>query len=180
MKPPEIENDSAPTRQLWRMVRKSRWINKSTDSLDHVKDAAQDFKLRAGEEYLSFFLISNEEEGREVAAALKAVQPVRCDSVDFMLFPQEFLTDAGISLVPKPCDDLPEILRSRHLGTAGPVHEPDELFIKRLLILDSVKIIRMKKLEIVVVAKRIVDKYPDFPNHLEDFWRPEVMREYEL
>ncbi len=178
-KPSENENEREPSSRLWRSVKKNRWVDKSPESPADVDSAAKDFKLRENEEYLSFFGVTSDEEGRKVAAAFKAVQPTRCDDVDFMLFPREFLTDAGITLIYKPLDGAPDILDRNHLGTVGPLHQPGDSFIKRLLVAESVKIIRMKKAEIVEVAKLLVEEYPDFRRHLGDDWRKHVLTDRE-
>ena len=73
-------------------MRKNRWEGKNPNSAQDVAEVDRDFKLRPEvDDYLSFFEVSNEEEGRQLAAVFKVVQPGRPDLVDFLLFPREFL-----------------------------------------------------------------------------------------
>lgn len=156
---------------LWRCIKKHKWDGKDPDSPNAVKEAGEDFRLRGGEPYLSFYEVADEQEGRRVAAAFKVTGHGKPDKIDFMLFARQSLSEAGIELEPRPDESLPDFLSVRHLGTRGPRHEPSDPFIKQLL-RDSTKLIcRMKEKEIVHVSKELIEEIPGFQNHLGEHWR---------
>ncbi len=159
---------------IWRKIRGNRWVGKSADCAADVDGAAQDFQLRERDDYLSFFVVSNRDDGRQVAAAFAMVGHGRPDRVDFLLFPREFLTDAGIDVTQKPLPGQHPFLSFRHWGTVGPRHEPDEEFIKRLLSKHSVEVIEMTKKEVVAAAKRLLIEFPDFENYLGQHWSKQL------
>ena len=86
-KPSSDESQTNPPRTfLWRRIGKSRWEGKNPLFAGDVDAAALNFALRKGEEYLSFFEVASEDEGRRVAAAFSVIGEGRPDKIDFMLF----------------------------------------------------------------------------------------------
>jgi hypothetical protein len=101
-------------------------------------------------------------------------------AVDFLLFPSELLTQAGIRVVQIPMADQHEFLSSRHYGTVGPQHEPDGAFIKRLLSLlpgHSVQVVRMRKSEVIDIARSLLEEFTDLDSYLGEHWREELLGE---
>ena len=161
-----------PKDLLWRRIKKkSCWEGKNPQSSNDVDEAAVDFRLRGNDEYLSFFEVADEDEGRRVAAAFRVIRDGRPDSIDFIIFARQSLLDAGIEVEHKPDDCLPEFLSSRHVGTRGLHHEPKREFIIQLLLDDSKIVIRLKTKEIEQLARRLLDEIPSLRDHLGEHWR---------
>jgi hypothetical protein len=156
---------------ILRFVNKSRWEDKSPGSEIDVANAADDFKLRPSEGYLSFYAIWNPEDGRQIATAFKMIgqnRPAR--HVDFMIISEAFLADFGIRLQHEPNPLLPVMLSDRHRGTIGPRHEPDEKCIKTLLNPETRTIMRLRKAEMIEIAKNLVAVDPELKRHIGDEW----------
>lgn len=100
----------------------------------------------------------------------------RPDKIDFILFPRRSLHKAGIDVVSKPDDSLPEFLSSRHVGTQGPRHQPDEDFFLELARDESKRIVRLTTKEIKQRARQLIEEIPALERHLGQHW-PEHLRE---
>ncbi len=165
---------------LWRKGNRNRWVGRSAESAADVDEAAKDFALReTGETYLSFFLVRDRDEGRQVAAVFMMVGG-RPDRVDFLLLPRTLLTEVGISVVHIPDPNQHVFLSSRHFGTVGPKHLPDRAFIEKLLSLltgNSVEMIRMSKGDVIETAKSLFAGHPDLDSYLGEHWRKELLGE---
>ncbi len=119
--------------------------------------------------YLSFFLVRDRDEGRQVAAVFHDGWRSDRIAVDFLLLPRTLLTEVGISVVHIPDPNQHVFLSSRHFGTVGPKHLPDRAFIEKLLSLltgNSVEMIRMSKGDVIETAKSLFAGHPDLDSYL--------------
>ena len=131
-----------------------------------VAAASSDFKLREAEEYMSFFQVAGRDEGCRVAAAFEMVGAGRPAHMAFMLFPRSLLIEVGIAVVPMPDANQHSLLSSKHWGTVGPRHVPDEAFIRMLLSGNCKEITRMRKVDVVALARSLLAECPDLEGHL--------------
>jgi hypothetical protein len=156
---------------VWRSIRQGHWKDKNPELESDVNDAASDFILRNHEDYLSFFEVVDEDEGRRVAAVFKAISPGRPDKTDFMIFPRELLSSFGIELENKPDDSTVEFLSTRHLGTCGPNHTIDIAFIRMLMSFNGKRVVRIKQADLQQAIAREVEILPDLRERLGVHWR---------
>jgi hypothetical protein len=171
----ETKGTSQPKPLLWRRINKrSAWERNSGLSDSEVTSAATDFRLRNGEEYLSFFEVADEDEGRRVAAVYRIVRDERPDKIDFVVFSRHLLAAAGIEVEPKRDDHLPPFLASRHLGTVGPIHEPSEAVIRSLLTDGSTRVVRLRVREIEELVAQFIRETPCLVEHIGEHWRRQL------
>jgi hypothetical protein len=163
---------------LARLIKRSRWFEKDSECDDDACAALGDFSLREaiGEDYLSFYAVNDDMEGRRVVAALKITKTQRPDNADYLLFSRLFLEDAGISLVPKPDIYQCDFVSRRHVGTLGPLHEPDLAVIKQIMVDEKTVCIRLRKAEIQELASELRNEIPDLFDRMSVHWRAQIYR----
>jgi hypothetical protein len=163
---------------VWRRVKQGRWINQSPENTEHVSRASKDFELRACDNgRLSVYAAHSIEEGRQIAAAFKVwATDDKPDSIDFMVFPGQFLSEAGITSMPELAPDLPEFLSCRHWVMIQPQQYPSREFIRRLLTPNSGSITeRVLKKDVIKIARQLISEYPALLNSIREPWQPHLL-----
>jgi hypothetical protein len=99
---------------MWlRLGKRSRWKDRDATNSEHVAQAAEDLKPRASED-VSVYRVENLLDARRIASAHAITQRPKPDSIDFVLLPDDALSDLGLVPNHRPMSELPALLRELH------------------------------------------------------------------
>jgi hypothetical protein len=157
---------------MWlRIGRQGRWTGKSPHDPGHVAEAARDLALRPDEEGLTIFRALDAGEAMHLARVFALTCRDRPANLDYVLIPEDCLSDVRLSVVKKPDPNLHPYLSERHYEIVGTDVETSRALAARIIAHAEHQVRRLKEGEIKQLAAGLVEEDPKLQHFLREGWR---------